>query len=241
MSPTYLRLEIVRTLRNRRFLIFSLGFPLVLLLAFAGPNEHRKLEGIPFPLYYMAGMAAWGTMTAVISGGARISAERSLGWTRQMRITPLPVRSYFAAKVLCSYLMAIVSLAVLFVAGSTVGVQLSADRWFTMVVLILIGLVPFVIIGIALGHLLTVDSMGPALGGVTTLFALLGGAWGQLSQSPGFVDAVKLLPSYWLVEASHAALGGGWWPAEGWIVLAVWSVALAALATRIYQRDTARI
>ena len=47
----------------------------------------------------MAGMAAVGTMIAVLSSGARIAAERSAGWTRQLRITPLTAGDYFGAKV----------------------------------------------------------------------------------------------------------------------------------------------
>ena len=39
----------------------------------------------------------------MIAGGARIAAERSVGWHRQLRVTPLPVRTYFAAKVLTGY------------------------------------------------------------------------------------------------------------------------------------------
>jgi ABC-2 type transport system permease protein len=39
----------------------------------------------------MVGLAAFGTMGAVLSSGARIAAERSTGWNRQLRLTPLPV------------------------------------------------------------------------------------------------------------------------------------------------------
>ena len=44
-------------------------------------------------------MIAFGAMTAVIAGGARIAAERSVGWNRQLRITPLAPARYFRAKV----------------------------------------------------------------------------------------------------------------------------------------------
>src|ERR1035441_7771054 len=92
---TYLRFEILRTLRNRRFLIFSLIFPLVLFFAIASPNKNIIVLGIPFPLYYMTGMAAWGSMTAMLSSGARIAAERQIGWTRQMKIKP-PSKSKYS-------------------------------------------------------------------------------------------------------------------------------------------------
>jgi ABC-2 type transport system permease protein len=240
--PTYLRYEVLRTFRNRRFMIFSLGFPLLLFLIIGGTNRKAHLDGISFPLYYMTGMAAWGTMTAVISSGARIAAERQIGWARQLRITPLATSAYFQAKVLCGYLMALLSLVVLYAAGTSLGVRLSAGQWLTMTALVLVGLVPFAVFGILLGHLLTPDSMGPAMGGATTLFALLGGAWGPLATSGVFLTLVKCLPSYWLVQAGKSALGsGGWPPVEAWAVIAVWTLGLAQLAVRAYQRDTARV
>ncbi len=82
-------------LSQPRFFIFSLAFPVVMFFLIAGPNRHEQLDGISFPVYYMTGMIGWGTMAAVIAGGARIAAERELGWHRQLRVTPLPVRTYF--------------------------------------------------------------------------------------------------------------------------------------------------
>jgi ABC-2 type transport system permease protein len=189
----------------------------------------------------MTAMAALGTMIAVISAGARIAAERSAGWTRQLRITPLTASAYFRAKVLCGYLMAVLTIAVMCLAGTALGVRLPVAGWLTMTGLLLVGLVPFAVLGVMLGHLLGTDSLAPAVGGVTTLFALLGGAYGfQLASSGALFDVIKGLPSYWLVQAGKTALGGGSWPAEGWIVVAVWTAVLAPLAVSVYRRDTGR-
>ena len=237
----YLRYEVLRTFRNRRFLIFSLGFPLVLFLVVAGSNRHAVLDGISFPLYYMIGMTSWGAMAAVVSSGARIAAERQAGWTRQIRITPLPVRTYLSSKLVSGYLLAGLSVIVLYVVGSAMGVRLSAGQWLTMTGLLVVGLVPFAVLGIALGHLLTADSVGPAMGGITAVFALLGGAWGPLASGGVLLRVVKCVPSYWLVQAGKTALGGHAWPAEGWLVVAAWTVVLGLLAVRVYRRDTARV
>ena len=72
----YTRFELLRAFRNRRFFIFSLGFPLVLYFVIAGPqrNNHDFAgTGISAPLYYMAGLASFGTMMSMISTGARIA------------------------------------------------------------------------------------------------------------------------------------------------------------------------
>jgi ABC-2 type transport system permease protein len=237
----YLHYEVLRTFRNRRFMIFSLAFPLILLLSIGSANRHATLGGISFPLYFMVGMASWGAMVAMISSGARISAERQVGWTRQLRITPLRASAYFRAKILCGYVMVLLTLVILYLAGSSLGVRLDARQWVTMTVLILIGLIPFAVIGIMLGHLLKPDSLGPAVGGLTALFAVFGGAWGPISSGHAFVDVVKCIPSYWLVQAGKSALGSSGWPPEAWIVIAAWTLVATRLAVFAYRRDTGRV
>jgi len=234
---------VLRTFRNRRFFIFSLGFPLVLYFLIAGPNHDVSDlggTGISAPLYFMVGLTAFGTMTAVLASGARIAAERAVGWNRQLRITPLSTRAYFRAKVATGYLMALTTIALLYCAGLSMGVSLPASRWLEMTLFILVGLIPFVPIGVLMGHVLNADSIGPAMGGITAVFAFLGGTWFPLG-SGVLNDIGQALPSYWLVQASHVALGGDVWGAKGWLVVAAWTVAAAILAARAYRRDTKRV
>jgi ABC-2 type transport system permease protein len=242
-AAAYTRYELLRAFRNRRFFLFSLGFPLVLYFFIAGPNQHEtdlQGTGLSAPLYFMVSMASWGTMTAMLGTGARIASERAVGWNRQLRISPLSARAYLRAKVAIAYLMASITLVLLYAAGASLGVRLPAGEWLAMTGLILVGLVPFAAAGILLGHLLTTDSFGPVMGGGTSLLALLSGTWFPLGNS-GFVHGLaQILPSYWLVQANRVALGGDGWPATGWIVVAGWSVVLGALAARAYRRDTGR-
>ena len=242
-SLAYTRFEFRRVLRSRRFVFLALGFPVALFFAIAGPNRHVHdlgSTGIPFTLYYMIGLAAFGTINAMMSAGARIAAERAVGWNRQLRITPLSTRDYFRAKVATGYLMALLTLASLYVSGAILGVSIPAGEWARMTLFILIGLIPFAAIGILLGHVLTPDSIGPALGGSTAFFAFLGGSWFPITGG-ALHDIAQALPSYWLVQAAHIGVGAGAWGARGWIVVAAWTLAAAALARRAYRRDTKRV
>lgn len=239
-SLVYTRSELKRTFRNFRFFIFSLGFPLALYFLIAGPNRHEKIGGIPLPLYFMTGMMAFGTMIAVVSSGGRIAAERQLGWNRQLRITPLRPPAYLGAKVLSGYAMAASSIFLISLAGTIIGVRLTLGEWATLVALVLIGLIPFAGMGIAIGHLVSVDSLGPLMGGLTSILALLGGAWGPIASSGALHTVSEAMPSYWLVQAGKTAIGGSVWPLTGWLVIAVWSVAMAALAAWAYRRDTTK-
>jgi len=239
----YMRFELLRAFRNRRFFIFSFGFPLVLYYLIAAPQKNTQSlagTGISAPLYYMAGLAAFGTMASMISSGARIAAERQAGWTRQLRITPLTSRNYFRAKVVASYAMAITSLLLLYVAGASLGVSLAAREWLEMTALILIGLLPFAALGILLGHLVNVESVGPLTGGLLGILAFLAGTWFPLTH--GFLyDVGQYLPGYWIVQASHIGIQGHTWSAKGWAVVLIWTVVLVLLARWAYRRDTQRV
>jgi ABC-2 type transport system permease protein len=240
---TYLRYELLRTFRNGRFFIFSIGFPLILYFLIAGPNRHDHdffSTGISAPLYYMIGLAAFGAMMSTVGSGARIAGERAAGWNRQLRITPLTSRSYIGAKVVTAYAAAIVSVVLLYAAGTVLGVRLGAGHWLEMTGLILVGLVPFAALGILLGHLLTVDAIGPAMGGIASLLALLGGTWFPIT-SGALYDIGRFLPSYWLVRASHVSIGGSGWGTRGRLVMAAWSIVLSVLAAHRYRRDTRRV
>jgi ABC-2 type transport system permease protein len=240
----YTRYELLRALRNRRFFFFSLGFPLLFYFVIAAPNRHVHDfdgSGISLPLYYMVGLTSFGTMVAMISTGSRIAAERQVGWTRQLRITPLTTRAYFRAKLLAAYMMAGLTIVLLYGAGASLGVSLPAGNWLAMTGLILVALLPFAALGITLGHLINVDSIGPATGGGASLLAFLGGTWFPLGNH-GFLHQLgQLLPSYWLVQAAHTGLTGHGWPARGWIVIAAWSTLLSLAAVYAFRRDTKRV
>ena len=240
-NVTHLRFEIVRTFRNRTVLGVTLALPLVLFYAVASGQRHATFDGVRFPLYFMTAMAVYGAMFAAVSPGARVARDRSGGWIRQLRITPLRARTDVTAKVLTAYLVALPSLALLYLAGVSLGVRMDGTQWLEMTGLLLAGLAPFVALGIAGGYLMRTDALTPAIGGVVVLFALVGGVYGfQLATSGPMFEVMKAVPSYWLVQAGKTTLGGGTWPAQGWIVIAAWTAVLIPVAALAYRRAAIR-
>jgi ABC-2 type transport system permease protein len=241
MNPTYLKYELLRLTRNRQNFIFSLIFPIVLFYAIGGSNQHTEVSpGLSFPTYYLAGMIAFGTLAAVTSGGARIAMERDVGWNRQLRITPLRPSTYLSTKVLLAYLMAAISFVLLSLAGLSIGVHIGLLNWLETAVLVLIALIPFAALGVAIGHLVKGDSIGPIMGGGISFFSLLGGAYFPWGDHGAMHDIVQLIPSYWLVQAGQSYVGGQSWTVEAWVVVFAWAVAFGALAVWAYRRDTLR-
>src|SRR4051794_25660891 len=163
----------------------------------------------------MVGLAAFGSMNAMLATGARIAAERQVGWNRQPRTTPLTPRTYFRAKVLTAYVVAVGSLVLLALAGTVLGVRLPAHEWLRMGGLMLVGLIPFAVIGVAIGHLVAADSIGPVIGGSLALFAFLGGVWFPISGSGALHDIGEALPRGWT--------------SSGWLVVAAWTAACSSV------------
>jgi len=80
--------ELRRLLRSPRFLIFTAGLPLVYFLLFSGIYAP---DGGPAVVGLMAMMGAFGAISASISVGGRVANERHIGWSRQLRLTTLPL------------------------------------------------------------------------------------------------------------------------------------------------------
>ena len=182
-AATHVHYELLRSARNRLTWALSLALPLVVYYAVASGQRHAFVyaAGVSFPLYFMTGMAAYGAMFAAIGPGARLARDRARGWTRQLRITPLRVRTDYLAKTLAAYLVVLPALVLVFLAGVTLGVRLNVAQWLEMSGLLLVGLVPFVLMGLILGHLIATDALVPAMGWLTVFFALFGGALGACS------------------------------------------------------------
>jgi len=162
------------------------------------------------------------------------------GWMRQLRITPLRTSTYFGSKILSSYTLALAALLLHYGAGIALGIRLATASWVEMTSLLLIGLVPFALLGIVLGLLLNAELMGPAIGGTVAAFALFGGVWGPLSTTGVLHTVLSDLPSYWLVQAGRLSLQDRWWPGHAWVVLGVWTLVLSVVSVRRYRRVTNR-
>ena len=178
---------------------------------------------------------------AALSGGARISTERVSEWDRQLHLTPLSSSQYMFAKVVTAYLMSALSMLLIYLTGVLLGARVEGvGRWVVMSGLILVGVLPFAILGIALGLILSTDAMGPALGGAGAFFGFLGGMWFPFTSGSIMDHIGQLFPSYWIAQASLSAMLDVQWPLMAWMVIIGWVVGVTALAVWGYRRSGER-
>ena len=242
MNVTYLRTEIARTFRVPRFYIFTLAMPLVLYLMLSGIYGTDTVDGAAVPAWFMVSMSVFGAMGAATSVGGRIALERAAGWTRQLRLTPLSGPAYLAGKAATALLVAIPSLLLVYAAGRFgKHVSLPLSNWAEIFGWTLLALVPFVALGIWLGHVVSGDTLGAVSGGLFTVLALLGGIWFPVSQMPDTLASIaRATPSYWLAQAGRDPLSGHTIGMHGVLVIAAWTAVFGLAAVRRYRRDAAR-
>lgn len=233
--PRYLQLEIVRALRDLRYVVLALGAPIGFYLLFAEifSGQSAQQGGLPSSVELMVSMATFGAMWgALYSTAPRLARDRDRGWLDVLRVTPLSPVNALIARITAGLLVSAPAIvAVGITARFTHSVHLSAAQWGAGFVALWIGSLPFVICGIAIGMLTdTTTAYGVTLG-LYIAFAALGGLWVPPENFPlALLRAAKVLPSYHQAELGWRVAGHKAPTVSSLIVLAAWTAGLMVIA-----------
>ena len=155
-------------------------------------------------------MALYGAMLSTTAGGAMVSGERSQGWSRQLRLTPLTPTAYIAVKVLVAMLLggAVHRRRVCRGVADAVRGGPPPVVWRRRCIA-WVGSLVFAAFGVFMGYLLPSDNVMQILGPGLALLAFLGGLFMPLDQmGPAFRAIAKFTPMYGLSQLAHAPLTG---------------------------------
>ena len=239
MNLVYLRLEILRIVRSPQFALFTIVVPLGMFLLFGGLfGDQVGPGGIKASVTTMINMGAYGAMSGALFTGTRVATERTDGWQRQLRLTPMRGPGYLAVKLVSAMAMALPVVLVIFVAGALRGVQLTAAQWLLCGVSLWLGALPFAVLGLFGKG----DTVGAMTGALMLPLGVFGGLWMPLSILPEWMTALAhFFPTYWLgrvgtLPVDHA---GGLGLAAG--VLAAWLVVPALVVVRRFRLGPVKI
>jgi len=235
----FLRFEILRTLRNARFLIMLLAFPVLLYVIYA--KQHGTSQGLTVASLLLVSMAVYSGMgSAMFASGPQLARERQNGWMRQLRISPISTRGWFAAKLAQSILLIIPGLLALVALALTYGhVHLAAGRLGLLVLVLVLGAIPFCALGLVIG--LMFDGQTAQVAQMITLLVLafLGGIFIQWSSLPHAMQLIgKALPSYHLAQLGWNAAAGHALGMTDIAALAAWTAALAGIAVWRWRQES---
>ncbi|MFJ8578425.1 ABC transporter permease [Micromonospora sp. NPDC093277] len=242
-STAVLAIEIRRVLRNRRTLMFTLVMPAVFFLLFGLPQRGEELpNGRPVTGWIMISLAVYAAMVATTSAGAAVATERALGWSRQLRLTPLRPAAYVAIKVATAMVLGLAGVLVEFAVGAAAGVRLPADVWLISGLAAWAGSLVFAAFGLFVGYLAPAENVMQFMGPVLAILAMFGGLFVPLEMLPhAFQEIAKFTPVYGVGQLARAPLTGDGvdWAAVGNLV--AWTAVFGLGAARLFRRDTSRV
>jgi ABC-2 type transport system permease protein len=238
----YFRFELRRLVREPRLFIFTVFMPVISYVVFTGVGDMRgDTEGVSLAVALMVGMAGYGAVAGVLSVGSVVSVERTSGWLRQLRITPLHPVAVVAVRGLLATLTAIPSVIGVGIAGRLEHhVSLPLDRWILLVLVMWLGTIPFALLGLAIGYALPPQLAQPANFLSFFCLSVLGGLLVPVAVFPRLLRYVAhALPTNRYAELGWAVAGGHLPTALGGTVLLGWTALFAVLAAAAYHRSTA--
>jgi ABC-2 type transport system permease protein len=240
---TYLGLEVRRVLRNRRTMIFILIMPATFFLLFGLPNKGEHLDnGQPVTGYIMISLAVYGAMVANTSGGGQVAVERALGWSRQLRLTPLRPAAYIAVKVLAAMALGLAAVLVEYAVGAVCGVRLPAHVWLLSGLAAWLGSMVFAAFGVFIGYLAPAENVMQFLGPILGILALFGGLFVPLSSFPHVMQQIaKFTPVYGVGEIARSPLTGDGFTASAVLNIVAWALLFGVGAALLFRRDTQRV
>jgi len=223
------RSEIMRLRRNRRYMISTLAFPIVLYLLVA-KSAKATVYGVDFAAYYMIAMATLGSFSGALTGNAiRIAQERKEGWVRQLRLTPLPSNGYVIAKIIAAMAISVPSVVIVLLLGRYYGgVHLAIGAWITIAVVVWLGAMTFAALAIAIGYRLQPDQVQPIALLIYFVFLIIGGIFFPLK---GFLQSVgNFTPTYEALKIATDVAGGA--SVSGGLIagLVIWLAIFSGLA-----------
>jgi ABC-2 type transport system permease protein len=239
------RAEFLRYMRSPILSVFTLALPLVLYL-FVGLTYARvTIAGVPGPVYVLAGFSAYAVSNVMLSTfGIALTVDRARRMDVLMRATPLRPWVFLTGRAIVAVFFGLVALAALSIfAVLTGGVHLSLTTWASLTGLLLLGSLPFLALGLAIGYLVNPNAGGAAVNLVALPLYFASGVFRPVNQLPQVIQAISpYLPSSRYAQLAWSAVGAANAAPLGpnLLYLALWTAGLSLLAARAYRREQSR-
>ena len=209
---TYLWLDLYRSLREPANLFFVVAFPVAMYLVFGrlnasagdyGPHAHGNVSAS-----VMLAMASFSACLGATSASAAAAVEQSAGWGRQMAVTSRGLRGYLVVKTGTAVGTAALPVVVVLTAGALTDSQMEGWAWATSPLICLIGVLPFVLWGLAAGMWLPSSASIGIATSLVSLFAFIGNAFMPLNRT--LLTISRFTPMYGSTALARWPLGEGW-------------------------------
>ena len=244
-------LEVREFFRQRESVVFTLAFPVILLLIFGSILNFPIQAGVNFTQYFAPGIMAVGLFGASFQNMAiQIAIERDKGILKRLEGTPMPPAAYFVGKIIMVLVIVVLEIVILLGISVALGkVSLPTDwhRWVTLLWVTVLGVAAGSILGIAFSSVARTGKSAPAV--VTPVALILQFISGVYFVFTGFPKPLQYIgaffPLKWIAQGYRSVFlpesyapyeaGGGWQHGRVALVLGAWAVVGLLVAVRTFR------
>ncbi len=233
--------ELLRLVRIPAFSVTSLVLPIMFFAFFGLSGANSPAFGTTVGKYLLASFCAYSALSiALFSFGASVAAERGTGATTLMRAAPLRPVAYFVGKLVAALVFAAIALiALIAFAELAGGIRVGAFILLQLVVRLLLGSIPFVLLGFAIGYLANINAAIAIINLTYLPLAFASGLFVPLAELPSFLQRLApFLPTFHFAQLGWNLFGAGSEPLGTAIIwLLGYAAAFLLVALRAYQRE----
>ena len=237
------------TLRNPRTVVFTLAFPLLLIVLFSGLNGNATVPAmgghghVKFAQFYTPSIAMFSLIaacyTSLVLG---IATARDQGLFKRVRGTPLPISIYLGSWITGAATVGIASIVILFaVAVPAFNVHIDLSTLPAAIVALLLGAACLCALGVAVASLVKNAEQAMPVAQLTFLpISFISGIWFPLDGAPDWLLKIAhFFPLYHLVNAFDGCFvpgvaNHGWKPGD-LLALAIWTAVGLFVAARRFR------
>lgn len=242
LALLHTRFQLLETIRIPIAMIGNLVFPALALLFFVVPQRAIADD----PVLATAAVAQLGMFsvmsTALFTHGIGVAEDRALPFDTFVRALPAGALPRLVGRILTGLMLTALALVPLIAVGALLtAAMLPLGRLAASVGVVLVVALPFTLLGLALGYLLSSKAAVAIVQVVVFPLAFAGGLFMPPEIFPDWLDALsRTLPSRAGRDLLVAITSGQAMPASTIPVLVGWTVAFAVLAVLAYRGDEGR-
>ena len=245
-AVAYAGLDLRRQLRDAVGMFFIVALPVFLFFVF-GMGDGESYGSANVAMYVMVSMAAYGAVTATTTVTGMAAIEQTMGWGRQVALTPLRPLAFVAIKTAVAMLVAAVPVALIYAVGAATGSSGNAFDWLASAGIVWLGSALFAVYGLAMCLMFKSENAAGIASGLIVIMSFLGNVFTPMD---GFILEVgRLTPLYGYAGLARYPISEGYLPDDAghdpaWLLLvnvASWTVIFAALAVWGLRRRRERV
>lgn len=252
MNTTFLKIELLRILRDPVTMFFTALLPVFFYIIFGASQDYSDLTAGNgnVAMYIMISMAGYGAVTATAGIGGMAAVERMQGWGRQLGLTPLGDGGFVAIKSAVALMICCIPIGLVYIAGLVTGAKGdSLQVWLLSLLILVVGAIMFALYGLIFGLAFRSEAAVSAASGSLVILAFLGNIFFPLSGA--LLTFAKFTPLYGYIALARYPLTEGFSVGVDGVVteealwipvvnVVVWTLIFAALATWLVRRGRGR-